>query len=243
MTPDPAAVMAQVLTEHHALMNAPDGPFTGCECGGVKLGEGVQQHVAVELAKALDAAGCTLTPGVSYTMVPERTMAVLLVDSTGAEDPAVTWADASGPLGSPRRGYAFSDRDLAVWRALLQHTDRQLAAEEGHRAMAAPVPLEVGGPTPPPPTTDWAAQAWAAREADVAGGTWDPAGENPEEVPVFGQGVLPAPPGVRGWRCPSCGMESEPVSLETVPLCDGSGWEEPALVHPEVAMVPDPGGR
>ncbi|HEX8321589.1 hypothetical protein [Longimicrobium sp.] len=41
-----------VLLAHHPVMRSEDGPFSGCRCGQVRLGEDVIAHVAAELVAA-----------------------------------------------------------------------------------------------------------------------------------------------------------------------------------------------
>lgn len=69
-TPDPRVDLRQhivagvtemklrnVLRGHHPIMRSETGPFSGCRCGGVRLGEDVIGHVVDELQAALGGEG------------------------------------------------------------------------------------------------------------------------------------------------------------------------------------------
>jgi len=45
--------LRDVLRVHHPVMRSETGPFSGCRCGGVRLGQDVIQHVVDHLATAL----------------------------------------------------------------------------------------------------------------------------------------------------------------------------------------------
>lgn len=47
--------LRDALRVHHPIMRSETGPFSGCRCGGVRLGEDVIAHVVGELSRALDA--------------------------------------------------------------------------------------------------------------------------------------------------------------------------------------------
>lgn len=57
-----ASVIADVSTDtlrdalriHHPIMRSETGPFSGCRCGQVRLGQDVIAHVVTELRAALD---------------------------------------------------------------------------------------------------------------------------------------------------------------------------------------------
>jgi hypothetical protein len=57
---EPAASVApddglrEALRTHHPIMRSETGPFSGCRCGGVKLGQDVIEHVVGHLRRALD---------------------------------------------------------------------------------------------------------------------------------------------------------------------------------------------
>lgn len=46
--------MRDALRIHHPIMRSETGPFSGCRCGGVQLGQDVIEHVVTELRRALD---------------------------------------------------------------------------------------------------------------------------------------------------------------------------------------------
>ena len=46
--------LRDALRVHHPIMRSETGPFSGCRCGGVKLGQDVIAHVVGELQRALD---------------------------------------------------------------------------------------------------------------------------------------------------------------------------------------------
>jgi len=58
-TPAPSAgrdtgQLRDALRIHHPVMRSETGPFSGCRCGGVRLGQDVIAHVVGELRRALD---------------------------------------------------------------------------------------------------------------------------------------------------------------------------------------------
>lgn len=50
-------MLRDALRIHHPIMRSETGPFSGCCCGAVKLGEDVIEHVVTELRIALLRAG------------------------------------------------------------------------------------------------------------------------------------------------------------------------------------------
>lgn len=57
--------LREALRAHHPTMRSETGPFSGCRCGGVKLGQDVIQHVVDQLRSALahSAAPALVEPG------------------------------------------------------------------------------------------------------------------------------------------------------------------------------------
>ena len=51
------AKLRDALRVHHPIMRSETGPFAGCRCGQVRLGEDVIAHVVGELLAALDGEG------------------------------------------------------------------------------------------------------------------------------------------------------------------------------------------
>lgn len=49
--------LRDVLQRHHPIMRSETGPFSGCRCGAVRLGEDVIQHVIDQLAPLLGDVG------------------------------------------------------------------------------------------------------------------------------------------------------------------------------------------
>lgn len=54
--PDPSFrdKLAEALRTHHPIMRSETGPFSGCRCGQVKLGQDVIAHVVAHLEAAAD---------------------------------------------------------------------------------------------------------------------------------------------------------------------------------------------
>lgn len=46
--------LRDALRVHHPIMRSETGPFSGCRCGGVGLGQDVIAHVVTEIRRALD---------------------------------------------------------------------------------------------------------------------------------------------------------------------------------------------
>lgn len=51
-----ADALTDALRIHHPIMRSETGLFSGCRCGGVRLGENVIKHVVEHLAAALEAS-------------------------------------------------------------------------------------------------------------------------------------------------------------------------------------------
>lgn len=53
--PADTEMLREALRAHHPIMRSETGPFSGCRCGRVKIGQDVIAHVVTELRAALDA--------------------------------------------------------------------------------------------------------------------------------------------------------------------------------------------